>query len=102
VPVNTLHSAEFGPADDRRAAGLVTSRSAHRGDDADHLAYGAAKAGLLSLTKGIARGFGRDGVLAYAVAPGWVRTELAADHLATADTSALPWGDRRHRATWQR
>lgn len=33
----------------------VTSRSAHRGDDADHLAYGAAKGGLLALTKGIAR-----------------------------------------------
>jgi 3-oxoacyl-[acyl-carrier protein] reductase len=71
----------------------ITSRSAHRGDDADHLAYGAAKGGLLSLTKGIARGFGRDGVLAYAVAPGWVRTELAADHLSTADTSALPLGE---------
>jgi NAD(P)-dependent dehydrogenase (short-subunit alcohol dehydrogenase family) len=47
----------------------VTSRSAHRGDDADHLAYGAAKGGLLSLTKGIARGYAREGVLAYAVAP---------------------------------
>lgn len=56
----------------------VVSRSAHRGDDVDHLAYGAAKGGLLALTKGIARGFGSDGVLAYAVAPGWVATELAA------------------------
>ncbi|GAA0527137.1 epimerase [Saccharopolyspora subtropica] len=71
----------------------VTSRSAHRGDDAEHLAYGAAKGGLLALTKGIARGFGRDGVLAYAVAPGWVGTDLAADHLATADTSMLPLGE---------
>ncbi|HEY0240106.1 MAG TPA: SDR family oxidoreductase, partial [Friedmanniella sp.] len=42
----------------------VTSRAAHRGDDADHLAYGAAKGGLQSLTKGIARSFARDGVLA--------------------------------------
>ncbi len=40
----------------------MTSRSAHRGDDAEHLAYGAAKAGLLSLTKGIARGYGHLGV----------------------------------------
>lgn len=55
----------------------VTSRSAHRGDDAEHLAYGAAKGGLLALTKGIARGYGHDGVLAYAVAPGWVATDIA-------------------------
>ncbi|OFI39524.1 short-chain dehydrogenase [Arthrobacter sp. SW1] len=56
----------------------VASRSAHRGDDAGHLAYGAAKGGLLALTKGIARGYGRDGILAYAVAPGWVATDIAA------------------------
>ncbi|WP_245413029.1 SDR family NAD(P)-dependent oxidoreductase [Arthrobacter celericrescens] len=72
----------------------VTSRSAHRGDDAGHLAYGAAKGGLLALTKGIARGYGRDGVLAYAVAPGWVETDIAAaggvdDELL----AALPLGE---------
>jgi NAD(P)-dependent dehydrogenase (short-subunit alcohol dehydrogenase family) len=70
----------------------VTSRSAHRGDDRDHLAYGASKAGLLGLTKGIARGFGSDGVLAYAVAPGWVDTDPAVDELATTDLSGLPLG----------
>jgi 3-oxoacyl-[acyl-carrier protein] reductase len=72
----------------------VTSRSAHRGDDAEHLAYGAAKGGLLALTKGIARGFGRDGVLAYAVAPGWVGTDIAAG--LTLDDSmlgSLPLGE---------
>ncbi|MFV0459270.1 MAG: SDR family NAD(P)-dependent oxidoreductase [Actinomycetales bacterium] len=57
----------------------IVSRSAHRGDDADHLAYGAAKGGLLALTKGIARGFAAEGILAYAVAPGWVATDLAGD-----------------------
>lgn len=50
---------------------------AHRGDDADHLAYGAAKGGLLALTKGIARGYGTEGVPAYGVAPGWVGTDIA-------------------------
>jgi NAD(P)-dependent dehydrogenase (short-subunit alcohol dehydrogenase family) len=68
----------------------VTSRSAHRGDDADHLAYGAAKGGMLALTKGIARGYARDGVLAYAVAPGWVGTDLAAGHLDPAMIARLP------------
>lgn len=71
----------------------VTSRSVHRGDDADHLAYGAAKGGLLALTKGIARGYAKDGVLAYAVAPGWVGTELAAGELDRAALAALPLGE---------
>jgi NAD(P)-dependent dehydrogenase (short-subunit alcohol dehydrogenase family) len=72
----------------------VTSRSAHRGDDADHLAYGAAKGGLLALTKGIARGYGKDNILAYAVAPGWVATDIAA-HLSPggASLSGLPLGE---------
>jgi 3-oxoacyl-[acyl-carrier protein] reductase len=68
----------------------VTSRSAHRGDDADHLAYGAAKGGLLALTKGIARGYAKDSVLAYAVAPGWVGTDLAASALDPAALASLP------------
>jgi 3-oxoacyl-[acyl-carrier protein] reductase len=55
----------------------LASRSSHRGDDAEHLAYGAAKGGLLALTKGIARGFAAERILAYAVAPGWVATEIA-------------------------
>jgi NAD(P)-dependent dehydrogenase (short-subunit alcohol dehydrogenase family) len=60
----------------------MASRSSHRGDDAEHLAYGAAKGGLLALTKGIARGYGEQGVLAYALAPGWVRTDMAEDFIA--------------------
>jgi 3-oxoacyl-[acyl-carrier protein] reductase len=71
----------------------VTSRSAHRGDDGEHLAYGAAKGGLKALTKGIARAFGGDGVLAYDVAPGWVATDLAAGALAGEDVSRLPLGE---------
>ncbi|MGV9867027.1 SDR family NAD(P)-dependent oxidoreductase [Rhodococcus koreensis] len=71
----------------------VVSRSAHRGDDRDHLAYGAAKGGLLALTKGIARGYGSDGVLAYAIAPGWVATDLAEDALSGSDLSSLPLGE---------
>jgi NAD(P)-dependent dehydrogenase (short-subunit alcohol dehydrogenase family) len=72
----------------------VASRSSHRGDDAEHLAYGAAKGGLLALTKGIARGFGRDNILAYAVAPGWVATDISA-HIAPDDLmlSGLPLGE---------
>jgi NAD(P)-dependent dehydrogenase (short-subunit alcohol dehydrogenase family) len=72
----------------------VCSRSAHRGDDADHLAYGAAKGGLLALTKGLARGFAGDGILAYAVSPGWVRTGLAAGAPGVAQAArSLPLGE---------
>jgi len=72
----------------------MASRSSHRGDDAEHLAYGAAKGGLLALTKGIARSFANRGTLAYAVAPAWVRTEMAEAHIASVGeaqiTNALP------------
>jgi 3-oxoacyl-[acyl-carrier protein] reductase len=72
----------------------VTSRAAHRGDDADHLAYGASKGGLQSLTKGIARAFARDRVLAYDVAPGWVLTDMMADGPDVAELAAsMPMGE---------
>ena len=61
----------------------MASRSSHRGDDAEHLAYGASKGELLALTKGIARGFAHENILAYALAPGWVRTEMVDKHIAT-------------------
>jgi NAD(P)-dependent dehydrogenase (short-subunit alcohol dehydrogenase family) len=67
----------------------MASRSSHRGDNAEHLAYGAAKGGLLALTKGIARGFAHENILAYAIAPGWVRTEMAESHLASAGEDAV-------------
>lgn len=71
----------------------VASRASHRGDDAEHLAYGAAKGGLLALTKGIARGFAGAGVLAYAVAPGWVATDLAAAADLPGIVAGLPLGE---------
>lgn len=67
----------------------MASRSSHRGDGPDHLAYGAAKGGLLALTKGIARGYGHQNVLAYALAPGWVRTAMAEDHIASVGEEAV-------------
>ena len=68
----------------------VASRSSHRGDDAEHLAYGAAKGGLLALTRGVARGYARENILAYAVAPSWVATDLAADAVDAEAVAALP------------
>lgn len=92
-----LHFRQRAAEADRRGVrGIivnVVSRSSHRGDDADHLAYGAAKGGLLALTRGIARGYARDGVLAYAVAPGWVATDLAAGAVDAEALAALPLGE---------
>ncbi len=56
---------------------LVTlaSRAAFRGDDAHLMHYAASKGAVVALTRSIARNYARDNVLAYVVAPGFVRTE---------------------------
>ncbi len=55
----------------------VCSRASHRGDSVDHCAYAASKGGLLSFSKTLARGAAKDGVQVYALAPGWINTEMA-------------------------
>ncbi len=55
----------------------ISSRAAFKGDTKDHLAYAASKAGLVGLTKSIAQAYGKDGIKAFLVAPGFVRTEMA-------------------------
>lgn len=59
----------------------IASRAAQRGCTEDHMPYGAAKAGLISLTKSIARSFGKDGVIATAIAPGFVHTAMATEFI---------------------
>jgi NAD(P)-dependent dehydrogenase (short-subunit alcohol dehydrogenase family) len=55
----------------------ISSRAAFRGDQPAYLAYAASKGGLVALTRSIARGFGKAGILAFNVAPGFARTEMA-------------------------
>lgn len=59
----------------------VASRAAFRGDNLDAMHYAASKGGLISLTRTIARAYARENVLAYAVAPGWVHTDMAEDYI---------------------
>ena len=59
----------------------VASRAAFRGDTPDYVTYAASKAGLVALTRSIARGFGDDGVKAFTVAPGFTRTDMAQDFI---------------------
>ena len=59
----------------------IASRAAFRGDTPEYMAYAASKGGVISLTRSIARGFGKDGVKAFALAPGFVRTDMAEDSI---------------------
>lgn len=61
----------------------MASRAGQRGYSSEALPYGATKAALINLTKSIARSFGGDGVVAVAISPGWVRTEMAENFIAT-------------------
>ncbi len=55
----------------------IASRAAFRGDTPDYLAYAASKAAVVALTRSIARGFGKQGVKAFILAPGFTRTDMA-------------------------
>lgn len=68
--------AHFTAAGEGRIVNIA-SRAAFRGDQPDYLAYAASKAGIVALTRSIARGFGKAGVKAFALAPGFTRTEMA-------------------------
>lgn len=57
----------------------IASRAAFRGDLQQHAAYAASKGGLAAFTKSIARDFSRKGIMAYTIAPGFIKTEMAAD-----------------------
>lgn len=74
----------------------VASRAAFRGDNPEAMHYAASKGGMISLTKSIARGYALGGILAYAIAPGWVRTDMAEEYLRdhAADLARdIPMGD---------
>jgi NAD(P)-dependent dehydrogenase (short-subunit alcohol dehydrogenase family) len=59
----------------------VASRAAFRGDTPPYLAYAASKAGLVALTRSLARAFGADGLRAFTLAPGFTRTDMAQDFI---------------------
>lgn len=59
----------------------VASRAAYRGDSPEHWHYAASKAGMIGMTKSIARGFADQNILAFAVCPGFTMTGMAEDYL---------------------
>ncbi|HEY6379795.1 MAG TPA: SDR family oxidoreductase [Candidatus Dormibacteraeota bacterium] len=73
----------------------VSSRGAFRGEPTSP-AYGASKAGLNAMGQSLARALAPHGIYITTVAPGWVDTEMAAEHLqgprGDAIRSELPFG----------
>ncbi|OAN61615.1 SDR family NAD(P)-dependent oxidoreductase [Sphingomonas sp. TDK1] len=59
----------------------VASRAAYRGDSPAHWHYAASKAGMVGMTKSIARGYAAQGILAFAICPGFTMTGMAEDYL---------------------
>jgi len=80
-----LHWRERGAKGDKAGGRIVNiaSRAAYRGDSPAHWHYAASKAGMVGMTKSIARGFAREQILAFAVCPGFTMTGMAEDYLAS-------------------
>lgn len=53
----------------------IASRAAFRGDGPEYLPYAASKGGIVALTRSIARGFAKENIYAFVVAPGFVHTK---------------------------
>lgn len=76
----------------RKAAGRIVniaSRAAHRGDSPAHWHYAASKGGMVAMTKTIARAYAAEGILAFAICPGFTMTGMADDYLASRDGDKL-------------
>ncbi|WP_340102643.1 SDR family NAD(P)-dependent oxidoreductase [Rhodohalobacter sp. 8-1] len=61
----------------------IASRASYRGDTQEYAAYAASKAGMVALTKSMARDFSKRGVVAYSIAPGFIETDMAKDAVET-------------------
>jgi NAD(P)-dependent dehydrogenase (short-subunit alcohol dehydrogenase family) len=68
--------ATFGAQDGGGIIINMASRAAFRGEDPEFWHYAAAKAGVVAMTRTIARQYGREGITAFALAPGYVDTDF--------------------------
>jgi NAD(P)-dependent dehydrogenase (short-subunit alcohol dehydrogenase family) len=58
----------------------ISSRGAFRGEP-DAPAYGASKAGMNAMSQSLSKALAPYGIMVYAIAPGWVATDMAAPYL---------------------
>lgn len=59
----------------------ISSRAGQRGDTQEYASYAASKGGLTALTKSIARSYGKIGITAYTIAPGFINTDMARESI---------------------
>ena len=59
----------------------VASRAAFRGDSPNHWHYAASKGAMVAMTRTIARGYAAEGILCFAVAPGFTVSEMTEEYL---------------------
>ncbi len=67
----------------------VASRAAYRGDSPAHWHYAAAKGGMVAMHKTIARAYANEGILSFAVTPGFTDTSMAGDYLESRGGAGL-------------
>jgi 3-oxoacyl-[acyl-carrier protein] reductase len=80
-----LHWRERGAPGSKTGGRIVNvaSRAAYRGDSPAHWHYAASKAGMVAMTKSIARAYAAEEILAFAVCPGFTMTGMAEDYLSS-------------------
>lgn len=61
----------------------IGSRAAFRGETEEYLGYAASKGGLTSLARSVARSFGKENIKAFVIAPGFTKTQMAEQFVAT-------------------
>jgi 3-oxoacyl-[acyl-carrier protein] reductase len=67
----------------------VASRAAWRGDSPQHWHYAASKGAIVAMTKTIARAYAAEGILAFAVSPGFTVSEMTEEYLAGRGGAAI-------------
>ena len=67
----------------------VASRAGSRGDSPQHWHYAASKGAMIAMTKTIARGYAGQGILAFAVSPGFTVSEMTEEYLAGRGGAAI-------------
>jgi NAD(P)-dependent dehydrogenase (short-subunit alcohol dehydrogenase family) len=61
----------------------VSSRAAYRGDSPDHWHYAASKAGMVAMTKTIARAYAAEGITAFTICPGFTVTGMVDEYISS-------------------
>lgn len=67
----------------------IGSRAAFRGETEEYLAYAASKGGITSLSRSVARSFGKEGITSFVIAPGFTRTAMAESFIASHGEAVL-------------